>query len=455
MSLDKWLALAFSLMILGQAYLVRRYVGTWLFPACLFGLFWFGFTFFPLAVLFWIPVHPYAIGFIFLCTLAFSLGSVVFDWRSAFERNKEKCDNAGQVYGSSFLKVVFYASTLSSLAFLILNLLLQGFSLTDLFFDLFTSAGAYADLVASENFKANMFDQFSIVFAYLGVILGGFLFPCMPTKMGRRLIVILSFLPPVVITITQTTKGHLFLSIVFFYAGLLLYRVWVGKLDLFGKISIRSLTLCVVLLIAVATIAFASRARYDVDDTGFIIDRLVGSYASYSCGHIYGFSDWFSFVAGGRSELTYPHENATYGFYTFMALFQLLGSHRTVPGGVFDQYYSYGDLVTGNIYTMFRGLVLDFGIIGSVLFLLATGFLLHWAFHSMLRNRSPVFTVAVFVFMLGYFYSSFIVSLLIWSRIYLTFVLLWVVLQVNKWITQRDGRRLKVPRMASEVAAQT
>src|SRR6266436_455289 len=62
---EKCFALVFSLMILGQAYLVRRYVGTWLFPACIFGLFWFGFTFFPLAILFWVPVNPYAIAFIF------------------------------------------------------------------------------------------------------------------------------------------------------------------------------------------------------------------------------------------------------------------------------------------------------------------------------------------------------------------------------------------------------
>src|SRR5439155_5713643 len=197
-------------------------------------------------------------------------------------------------------------------------------------------------------------DELSIVFAYLGVILGGFLFPCIATKAGRRLIVVLSFLPSVVVAITQTTKGHLFLCLVFFYAGLLLYRASVGKLDLFEKISVRSLALCLVLLVAVATTAFVSRARYDVDDNGFIFDKLVASYASYSCGHIYGFSDWFSFIVGGHSELTYPHESATHGFYTFMALFHVMGSHKVVPGGVFDQYYSYGDLLTGNLYTMFR-----------------------------------------------------------------------------------------------------
>src|SRR5438094_6796093 len=99
MSFDKCLALAFSLMILGQAYLVRRYVGTWLFPACLFGLFWFGYTFFPLAILFWVPVQPYATAFLFVCTVAFSMGSLAFDWKTAFTRNGQKCETAAVVYG--------------------------------------------------------------------------------------------------------------------------------------------------------------------------------------------------------------------------------------------------------------------------------------------------------------------------------------------------------------------
>src|SRR5713226_639943 len=98
---EKCLALVFSLMILGQAYLVRRSVGSWLFPACLFGLFWFGYTFVPLAILFWVPVNPYATGFLFVCTLAFSLGSLAFDWKAAFARNAWKGETSVAVYGGS------------------------------------------------------------------------------------------------------------------------------------------------------------------------------------------------------------------------------------------------------------------------------------------------------------------------------------------------------------------
>src|SRR5882762_913354 len=129
LTFDKCLALTFSLMILGQAYLVRRYVGTWLCPGCIFGLFWFGYTYVPLAVLFWVPAEPYAIAFIFLCTLAFSMGSLFFDWKTAFAKNAWKRETAVLVYGSPFLKVVFYVSAIASLVFVILSMFSQGISL--------------------------------------------------------------------------------------------------------------------------------------------------------------------------------------------------------------------------------------------------------------------------------------------------------------------------------------
>lgn len=430
-------------MILGQAYLVRRYVGTWLFPACLFGLFWFGYTFFPLAVLFWVPVHPYAIGFIFLCAVAFSLGSVPFDWKTAFKRNAQKRDTVAQEYGSPFLRYVFYLTTVTSVIFVILNLSEQGFSLHDLFFDLLSTAAAYMGQV--ETLNINNFDRFSIIFAYLGASLGGFLFSCVPTKFERRMVVLLSFFPPILVAVAESTKGLLFLCIAFFYAGLLVQRASVGKLRLLEKVNIKWLIACVAVLMLVITTAFLLRGLYTTADEDEIINRLISSYASYACGHIYAFSDWFSFIAGGHSELTYFREGTTHGFYTFMALFKLMGSHKVVPEGVFDDYYSYRDLLTSNIFTMFRGLITDFGFIGSIVFMLTSGLLIHKAFQVMLLKKRPVFTVVVFVFMMGYFYSSFIVSVLIWNRVCIALVLLWIVLQINRRVAQRAIRRLAFP----------
>ena len=441
MGFDKCLALFFSLMILGQAYFVRRYVGTWLFPACLFGLFWFGFTFFPLAVLFWVPVYPYAIGFIFLCTMAFSLGSVPFDWKTAFKRNAQK-RGLPQEYSSPFLRYVFYLSTATSVAFVILNLSEQGFSLHDVFFNLFASAAAY---MGQEDLNVNAFDRFSVIFAYLGAILGGLLFSCITGKANRRLVLIMSFLPPILVAVAESTKALLFLCIAFFYAGLLVYRISTAKLRLLEKGNITRLAVCAVVLIAVVTTAFLSRGLYAINDPDEIMQRLIWNYASYACGHIYAFSDWFSFMMAGHSNLVYLREGPTHGFYTFMTLFKLMGSHKEVPAGIFDDYYSYHGFLTSNIFTIFRGLITDFGFIGSIVYMLVTGVMLHKAFSVMLVRKRPVFTVVVFVFMMGYFYFSFIISIMIWNRVCVALILFWGTLQINKRITQRVSRRRPLP----------
>jgi oligosaccharide repeat unit polymerase len=354
------------------------------------------------------------------------------------------------VYGSPFLKRAFYASTLSALLFVILDSLAQGISLHDLFYDLITSAAAYRDLGSYDMLNLTIFGRFGTVFAFLGAILGGLLFPGMPTKNGRRVVVVVSFLAPIFMAVAQSSKFTLFASIAFFWAGVLVHHVFTGNLHLFEKGRIRSLAFVALALILIVAVSFMSRGLYAVEDNEELREMLLARFASYSSNHVYAFSDWFSSIAGSRSQIAYAHEGTTYGYYTFAPLFRVMGSNKVLVPGSFDEYYFYGDLLGGNIYTMFRGLIQDFGLVGSVLFMLATGVLLHWAFYSMLLKRRPAFTVAVFVFAIGYFYWSFGVSMLSVSTTYFTFAMLWFVLEINKLVTQRAGRRLA---MATEVTA--
>jgi len=448
---DKCIALAFSSLILWQAYAVRRFVGTWLFPACLYGLLWFVLTFIPLVVLFWVPVEPYSIGFILLCLLAFSASSLFFDWKTAFKKNVQKIGTAEVIYGSGFLKFAFYVLVTASLILIIINSYSQGISLHDLVFNLFASAQAYADMRYSDDLNATLIERWSLVCVYLGAIIGGLRFSCVLAK-GRRLIIVLSFLPSILIAVTQSAKWHLLLSIVLFYSGILVYRISSGKLHLLAKGNMKSLALYATIVLLIVTISFMSRGLFSFDDSDFVMNKLIAYFASYSCGHVYAFSDWFAFSIRGHSEIGYVHETASYGFYTFATLFRMMGSQRVLPMGMYDDYYTDGELLTGNIYTIFRGLIMDFGFIGSVLFMFVAGLVFHGAFYFMLSRKRPVFTIVVFAFMMSYF-ISYGVSMFGSSLIYyVTCALMWSVLQINKRITQPGGRRL-VPRESSSDVA--
>jgi len=444
----KFLSLAFSLLILGQAYWVRRRVGTWLCPGALFGLFWFGYTFFPLAVLYWVPANPASIAFIFLCASAFSIGSLPFDWTSALAENARKGNGAGQAYNTLLVWAAFYLATLGSVTFAVLNLLQQGFSPHDLVFDLKASAAAYAALLYSETLTDSMYDRVGTVLAYMGPVLGGLLLPSTGTRAGRARIVVLSLLPPTIVALTQTSKGLLFLCAALFLAGLLAVRMEEGKLGLFDAAIVRPVVLSLSLLLPIVVSSFLLRGLGDIEDGGLLLSTLRRYLASYAFGHLYAFSDWFSYTFGGHSVLAYNYEGVTFGFYTFSSLFRMMGSEKVVPHGVFDDYYAYGDVLTTNNFTMFRGLILDFGLFGAALFMLVAGLLFHLAFRSMLVSRRPAFSVAVFVFMVGLFYNSYIISLLGWNRTYAAFAMLWAILQVNRWTTEAGDPPDLAPRVS-------
>jgi oligosaccharide repeat unit polymerase len=442
---DKCLALLLSIMILGQAYVVRRFVGTWLFPACLFGLFWFAYTIIPLTILFWVPAEPYAVAYIFLSTLSFSVGCLAFDWKTAFHANAQKRNCAAAMYGSAYLRRVFYLLTVVCVVFLALDLSYQGISLHDVFFDLPASALTYASLLYTENLRDNIFGRLTAVLTYVGPILGGLVYHSLPTKTGRAVIIIFAILPSVLVALTHTSKGLLFYCVVIFYAGLLAYRLFYGTPQLFARGSVRATTLLIFAVVPIITTAFLLRGLSAIEDTEVLVSRLIASIASYSCGHLYAFADWFAYVIGRHSELTYIDQSATGGFYTFIGPFTLMGSSRVAPLGVYDDDFLYGGLLHTNIFTMFRGLITDFGFGGSLLFMLGAGLLCHWAFRTMLVAIRPVFTVVVFTFMIGFFYYSFIISALGWNRFYAAFVLVWLVLHVDKLIAQSHMTRSMVP----------
>jgi oligosaccharide repeat unit polymerase len=456
MSFNKCLALAFSLMVLGQAYLVRRHVGTWLFPACLFGLFWFALTIIPLVALLTVPIDPWGTGFILVCLTVFSFTALFFPWSEAFKKNALKRQETP--LASPFLKRVFYALSSATVICVVLDSLAQGATFHDLLFDLIATAASYRDMVSFDTLNPTIWGRFWEIMVYDVAILGGLLISVTPTKWGRFRIILFSFIPGVLLALAQSFKWALFAGIAFFYAGLLAYRISQCDFRLFKKGALKKAILCVAVLVPLTVASFMSRGLQNSEDTDFIRNRLVANFASYSCGHLYAFSDWFTWYMsehwGTRyhSQMTYSREHTAYGLYSFTPVFRLLGGNiKVMAEGKYDEYYEYGGILVGNIYTMFRSLINDFGVLGCLLFMFLMGLLVHWSFYRMLLNRNPAFTVVVFIFSMGFFYASFVRSIFDWTSLYYSFFLMLAILALNKRITQRDGSQLA---MATEVPAQ-
>jgi oligosaccharide repeat unit polymerase len=437
MSLDKCVALIFSLLILGQAFLLRKVVGTWVFPACIFSLLWFGFTFFPLLLMFFVPIEPLSIAFIFACTCAFSLSALFFNWNVAFRQNQLKQETAHTIYGNAFLRTTFYVCSLLSLVFALLNVMAQGISARDLAFDMLAASSRYVQLRYDEELVANIYGQLGVVLTYVGVSIGGFLVGSEKPGGRRWGLIALSFLPSLFVMVSQSAKGILFLSLALFYGAVLITKVASGDFTILSRRAIKLVLAIGIPVFPLVVISFLSRGLQD-SDLDLIAERLAGYVNSYLFAHLYAFSDWFSSTIGKASEIRYAHEGSSYGFYTFMAVFRLLGSNRYVPQGVYDDYFSYGDRLTSNIFTMYRGLIIDYGLIGSVIFMFLTGLVCHLCFYFMLKARKPAFTVVAFVLMIGYFAHSYLASVFMYNSPYAVFGLLWIVLLCNKFMLRRS-----------------
>ncbi|WP_417662477.1 O-antigen polymerase [Pseudomonas sp.] len=434
--LDKFFALLYSGLILLNACVIRYLVGSWVFPACLFLLFWFFMTFFPLVVIWNAPVNPLVVGFIALLLFFFSFSSLFFDWRSAYKISND-LKSGVKFFESKFLHIVFYMCAICSILFVFLQVLSVGFTLRDLVFNFFDVASGYATKRYAGDLDNGIYSKSSLSFAYLSVLVGGLIYSVRDTKIYRMLILGVAFLPSILVMVFQSSKGLFFLSIALFFGSVLVSRFFSDRVFLLDKKSLFFAIKAALVAFPLVVISFLSRGLYN-ESADYAINRVLRYLYSYSSGHLYAFSDWFSNYVGDRSVLSYKDVPLTYGFYTFASFFRFAGDDRVVPMGTYDEYYDYNDQVVSNIFTMFRGLITDFGFFGSLVAFAVFGLFVNLVFYVFLRSRKPVFTTALFVFFVGFFYMSYIISFLTWAIIPFVFVLFSIVLVVNKILGGRS-----------------
>lgn len=434
-SLQKVIAIFFSLLILVNGYFLAKVAKTWLVPGCLISIFWFGYSFFPLMGLYTVPVNVAPVIYIFAAIFLFSLPAYFINWNMARTKNrlKEKMQLQYEFH-TGFLMKTFYVTQILVVVIILLDIMAQGFSIRDVVFNIMEISSQYIALRYSNEVNTSILSRMGTVFNYVGVMLGGLVFSTTNHQVKKYLILLLTLFPSVIIMVVQGAKGTLFLCAVLFYSTFLIYRIYNGNLRLTDKKINRNIIFSLVLLFPAIVSSFLSRGLYGYD-SDYVIERLIYYFSSYAFAHLYAFSDWFSFYI--NAPYIYNYEAQTgyhFGFYTFMSAFRAFGDQTEVPPGVYDEYFQYEDVIQTNIYTFFRGLILDFGVGGSLLFMLALGIIANLAFRNVLRYKRPYFSLSFYSIMIGFYYTSFIISIFIWNSIFITFLIFSVILYLNRKI---------------------
>jgi len=435
---EKIIAITISILILGQAWLVRRHVGSWIFPACIFGLFWFGFTFFPLVMLFSVPIEPLALAFILCSCLVFSGTALFFNWRDVYRSSKGI--HLAASYDTNFLRLAFYGLSFCVVLCIIVNWTSQGFLLKDVVFNYSSTAAQYLTKRSAGEIVKNNVSQIGVVFSYPAAILGGVIYSARRNRWDGVITLCVAFLASVLLMVVEGNKGALFLVAALFWGGVLVGSIGRSNYYILGKGVLIKLVVAGAVLLPLLIVAFWIRVMYWVSGFNETAAKIAWYLYSYTCGHLYAFSDWFSAILGRESQQVYSKDFGAHGFYTFMGLFKALGDTRVAPPGVYAEYYVYENIIQSNIYTIFRGLVQDFGLYGSLFFWIIAGLVVHAVFEKLLLGRMQAVAISIFAHFVGFVYSAFIVSFFIWNSIYASLVVTAALFHINYWICMRNAK---------------
>ena len=442
---NKVLALLFSGALLLQACAVRLWIGTYLAPAALFPLAWFVFTFFPLAILFEVPINAWSIFYIWLSSMVFSLSALPFDWKYALKRSHRTKANYNPHFESVFVRRCLYLSALLSIVFSLWTMINNGWGIEEILFDLLATSGRFAALRGTEGMEYGIVGTLSIFFTYLAPVLGGLIAAAQQNGKAKAGYFVVAIAPSIFTMVTQSSKLVFLISLFFYLAAVMLTKIYRNRLSMFKGWPFTKIILVALLLFPLVLVSFVSREGYsDLSDLSETTGLLKYALSSYALGQIYAFSDFFSFYLGMSSVSTYKNDFESLGAYTFASVFESLGIGKNFPPGLYEESGFFPGVFQTNIFTVFRGLILDFGGVGTIVFMFVAGLVANAFFYKLMVGRrswlaSTIYVATVVTILLGYLMSVFMARYM-----YLNALAVYLILQINAWLQMRSQTRRKL-----------
>ncbi|UFH48250.1 O-antigen polymerase [Pseudomonas sp. KNUC1026] len=429
LSAEKLVSIFLSILILLISLISKRVYRSWLAPGVVFSLAWFVYTFIPLLGAWYIPITPWGVSFIFLYCASFSLGGLFFVKSNAYAQILPTPSSTSDFRQNHCLSTFAMGFSLIVLICMLINLYIQGFTLESLIFSPLSSGLRYLLLRYDGLLIKNVFLSIDTTLNYVAICLAGATFSHQRNRLRSALLVATCFAPSILHLILYADKGTLFLGIAVFYGAILTSRIARSEHALITLKTLKVLAPCALLSIFLILIAFLSRTHGTPQPEK--ISHIIFYFNSYFFGHLYAFSDWINHYVLGISATTFSlPKDYTSGHYTFLVLMQQIETESTVPDGFYSEYYRYSNLLQSNIYTMFRGVIQDFGISGSLLFAFGTGLVFHYCYLKLKNMRQVLINSAIYTFFFCYTYNSFLISMFSWSNPLLAIIVAYCFLEV-------------------------
>lgn len=427
---DKIIALLFSIMIFSNVFIIKKIFGSYFLPSSIFSIFWFLYTFLPLIFVWGVPISYVSVFYIYISIICFSFSTFIFNWKKAFIINKQK-EKIDFNFNSRYMIINLYIFLFITILFLIINIIQQNINPLDFIFNFHQTSNHYLSLRYTDSINVSFVSKSINILNYFIIIIGTLIFLETKGNVKKIFYIFLTFIPSLFITLTMVSKGTILLSLFICFGTVLGNRIINNNFKIMNKQSIINLIMISFFILIILIISFISKGLLSSD--GDSLKNVIYVFSSYAFSHLYGFSDWITYYLFDQSIMQYSDKDYHFGIYTFAGLFEILGQSTDLSIGVYTEYFNYNNIIESNIYTIFRGVILDFGFYGSFLFWFLIGFLFNLNFYFMLLLKKPQFSFVLYIFMITYFYQSFIISNLIWKSIFIYIIILPILLYFNKF----------------------
>jgi oligosaccharide repeat unit polymerase len=386
---------------------------TWLQPGNFFSLFWLLLTLIPFLIAPENPAYPFGIWYIFSFTLALLLGSLVWPFIDPSTRLGKALTVATKLdrYAKTLLQLLSVFIILSFMGVVLLLLYgINRYGLDVNIFSLSTLPNLYYVDRDTGIFTLPWAVKGFMYFAYVASLSGGSAILFAKGKM--KLICLL----PLLIALLQGTilavRSGFLLSIVLWLSGWLAVKVLVNDLKFQPRtvvISLIGFSLFIFLFISVRWL------RSGADDP-FLILYLLENVRISMFGHISAFSTWMR---------DYHYTGLSFGSNTFSGPLDLIGIQEREIGYYKRDVFLSSSLYT-NIYTVFRGLLQDFSIPGTLVVAFGSGMAARISFDRCLHGKF-IWLIPLSLFYAFTMYSP-IISIFNYTSVVMAWCIFFVVL---------------------------
>lgn len=406
-------------------FMFRLLIKSWTNPGYVMLIYWTIFTILGL-LLFEENMYSwsyYGIIWIIIACIIFTIGNILgsFD-----KKNKHNMMIDLKPYKETLSKISWYfiilCISIGMLRFS-LEVIKNGFSL-NMFFDI-ESLMVMNNTMAKERYSGNSSSgalmQIFAIFVYAAPLCGGYSLPYSKNK-AEIIISFTTFLPIFSSMMLTSGKAGMLASIFLWISGYIVAYIEKNKKS--PKIKIQTAVKSLVSIALLLSMLYGSMILRIGELNRNIINTVNKKFVIYAFGHVPAFDSWFSSYSFGNSDLTL-------GKYTYIGILNSLNLVEREQGLYHDiVIFSKGGWT--NVYTAFRGILTDYGIIGSLFVLLTLGFFSGYLFRKAIKSKASAFEIALLANVYFSIFYSFIVSSLTYSSYILAFVIFYFYLILTK-----------------------